>query len=196
LPITLEMRGAGISLIACVVALAGCGGSGGDGDELVALGFDADLDFRMDASDGPEHVFSIQSETTIKRDGHVRYEIDGEVTEYDAGPREVALLDAALAEVDWEQMEQEFPAESGESTMVVTYEGKERAIGDGYFAADGDELESSEAATRFGEALGLILFLAQEPGQRDAEAERNVQALAECTEGGESLPSCSERLDP
>lgn len=141
----------GASLVALLV-MAGCGS--GDQtvatDELVAMRIQGTLDFRLDASDGPEHVVHLNEGTVIDRDGagtRTSVGFKGSRT-FQVPDSELQSLKTALAQLDLDDLEARFGAEGNDtSTTTLTYGGHTVVLGDRIDAVN--QGEGDEQADRF-----------------------------------------------
>jgi hypothetical protein len=181
--------------IALIALVSGCSSS--SGDQLVALRFHGHFDFRMDPGDGPEHVFDIDSETTIDRDGKGRSETNGKVYEFHVVPSELDRIGDALADVDWDRLESEFAAKPGENgAFAVTFRG--RTVNVDVERLTRDSAVQTETARSFLTAFTAISDVAQSPQQAaDERRERaRTSRLVKCVESRRALGRCTNRFGP
>lgn len=173
-----------VALAAAVsVVLAGCGGSKSEDGELVALKTHMDFDFRMDPTDGPEHVFSTDSELFLDRDGLGTYTSDGEVREFEASPEQLSEVEDALADLDLDGLAEEFDAEADMiGTFTITYEGRTKEIGTEVVDQGfGSEDSGSEDAEQFIAAVLLLDELSKdEASPATSRFERDRERLSDC----------------
>jgi hypothetical protein len=125
-----------LSCVAACFAIVACGGSDSSPTEnLVTLRFHGDFDFRMDESDGPEHVFTIDSKTSVDRDGNGVTTTDGKAKRFTVPAAELAQLEASLNRLDMDALEEKFSAGAKDATTIaITYEGDTLTVGDRFFS--------------------------------------------------------------
>jgi hypothetical protein len=177
-----------VAVAAASVLISACGSSNSGGEELVSIKTHMDLDFRLDPNDGPEHVFSIDTELNLDRDGRGTYDSGEEVREFEASPEQVGEVDRAFAALDMDRLAEEFDADTDDvGSFTVTYDGETTEIGadvidDGTGGSKGDA--QFLAAT-------LLLGELSDPEESPAEAmlERDRKRLTGCFEA-KDFPSC------
>ena len=110
-----------------MLALPACGG--GSSNELVRIHSQDTLDFRMDSSDGPDHVFQVDGTWIVTRDGTATET----VTEPGPGRSKTVELSALrlkrikqlLAVLDLDALQHHFGTDKeGDGTAVITYGGQ------------------------------------------------------------------------
>jgi hypothetical protein len=122
--------GPGLALgLALAVAACGGGDSAASPDELVRLHVQDTLDFRMDASDGPENVIPIDTSWVVYRDGSgtetVTEPAPGSDKAFELSAHELVGLKRALAALDLQALEYRFGTDQeGDGTTTVTYDGQ------------------------------------------------------------------------
>lgn len=113
-------------MLIATLGVAACGGGDPSSNELVRLHFEDTLDFRMDPSDGPEHVVRFDETITIDRDGHgtrTSAAFDGTRT-FEITEAQERHLNDALAMLDFERLDQRLGTDSGHrGSSTITYGG-------------------------------------------------------------------------
>jgi hypothetical protein len=104
--------------------VAACGGDDAS-DELVRVRIQDTLDFRMDKSDGPEHVIPIDATIVVDRDREGTT-VDPEGTHsLKVSKDELERLKKDLARLDLPALERRFAAQDeDDSTITITYDGR------------------------------------------------------------------------
>jgi hypothetical protein len=177
--------------MAALGIVAGCGTSGSSDGELVALDFHGHFDFRIDDSDGSEHVFDIDTRTTINEDGQGKATANGKVHRFEVPATRLAQLKGVLADVNWDRLEADLGAGLNENgTFAITYEGRTVVVD----AALEGEGAQSEAARSFYTIIAMVGALSQSPEQAAAERRQRerTRALTDCLE--RRNPGCLQDL--
>jgi hypothetical protein len=184
------------AVLAAAAILVGCGSSGSSVNELVVLDFQGHFDFRLDENDGPEHVFEIDSETTIDEDGRGRLTTDGKVHEFDVPALRLAQISGLLANMDWDRLEEDFGSRPDDSaTYTLTYKGRTVRIDAVLDTEDSLKGEArSETARSFFTLVAAIDSVSQSPEQAAEIRRERVKtgALLDCLTSRDS--GCPENL--
>jgi len=140
------MRIAAALLLAIAGLIAGCGNGedAGPDDQLVRLEIEGTLDFRMDETDGPEHIVELDEAVTIDDDGSgTRTSVSFEGEEgFEVSPPQLAELEEALAKLDLSKLEDLYAAEGeDDATTSLTYRGETIVLGERLSAVNPGEGE-------------------------------------------------------
>jgi hypothetical protein len=156
------------------------------------------LDFRMDDSDGPEHIVHLDEGTVIERDGTGRRTstaFDGS-RPFQVPRRELDRLREELPQLDLQDLEARFPAgEDDVFTVTLSYGGQTVVLGDGLDAVN--EGEGDEQADQFNEVVIMIDHLSAKAlpasiTNANREAARDAKQLQQRLNDPGRRPTCEE----
>lgn len=140
------MRMTAAFLFAIAALVAGCG-DGEDAlsdDQLVRLEIEGTLDFRMDETDGREHIVELDESIAIDEDGRgtrTSSSFEGQES-FEVSAEQMTDLEDALAQLDLDQLEELYGAEGADAaTTSLTYDGQTIVLGDRFAAVNVGEDE-------------------------------------------------------
>ncbi len=119
--------------------------------------FKQHFDFRMDAGDGPEHVFDIDETIVINQDGTGRLLIAGkkEARTFDVSDDEIDDIKGMLDQMDLAQVSKDFPVGPGDpAVLTISYGGATALIGDAFFDDGGRPV--SDEHRRLDDLIALV----------------------------------------
>jgi hypothetical protein len=155
--------------------MGGCGGGDPASDELVRIHTRNTLDFRMDSSEGLEHVFRIDATWVVTRDGTATETVTapapGRSKTVELSDAELARIKRALADLDLGELDSRFGSdEVGNRTTVVTYNGQTVTLDPRIMGLTPDDAPAvARPLTRLNRLLGVLLETPDgdiAPGQR------------------------------
>lgn len=155
--------------------MSACGGGDPAPDELVRIHTRDTLDFRMDSSEGLEHVFRIDGTWVVTRDGTatdtVTAPAPGRSKTIELSDAELARIKRALADLDLGELDSRFGTdEQGNGTTVVSYNGETVTLDARIMGFTPDEAPAgARPLTRLNRLLGVLLETPEgdiTPGQR------------------------------
>jgi hypothetical protein len=170
-----------VAIVGAALTLAGCGGEG-LAAELIRIDTQDTLDFRMDSSDGQEHVFAVEATWIVDRDGTATETVTepapGGSTTVKLSASELTRVKHALADLDVASLEDRFGTErDGDGTTSITYRGRTTTL-DSRVMGFSPAHEAPPAARPFARLVSLLASLTETP-QGDATRDRGPSVGAE-----------------